>query len=111
MTYTAVLAQAPVSDLHAAETWYTALLGRGPDARPMGGLLEWHVTSSAGVQLWTDPARAGRSTLLVAADDLDADAARLTAGGVVHDGPQPGGGGRLLQLTDPDGNCVVVSGR
>ena len=77
----------------------------------MDGLLEWQVTSSAGVQLWADPARAGRSTLLLAADDLDADAARLTAGGVVHDGPQPGGGGRLLQLSDPDGNRVVVTGR
>ena len=111
MSYTAVLAQSTVTDLGAAERWYTALLGRAPDERPMDGLLEWHVTQGGGVQVWAEPERAGRGTLLLSADDLDATAGRLSASGIEHDGPQPGGGQRLLSLTDPDGNRVVVLGR
>lgn len=30
--------------------------------------------------------------------------------GIHHDGPQPGGGARILQLADPDGNRVVLTG-
>jgi hypothetical protein len=41
---------------------------------------------------------------------MDALAARLTAAGVEHAGPEPGGGARILQLTDPDGNRVVITG-
>ena len=111
MTFTAVLAQSTVTDLDAAERWYTALLGRAPDERPMDGLLEWHVTQTGGVQVWAEPERAGRCTLLLSTDDLDATGGRLSASGIEHDGPGEGGGQRLLQLTDPDGNRVVVLGR
>ena len=54
MTFTTVLAQATVRDLAVAEPWYTALLGRGPDLRPMDGLLEWHLVEGSGVQVWQD---------------------------------------------------------
>jgi predicted enzyme related to lactoylglutathione lyase len=111
MTYTAVLAQSTVADSSAAEPWYTALLGRAPDARPMAGLLEWRVAGASGVQVWAEPERAGRSTILLATDDLDATAARLVAAGIASSEPEDGGGARLLRLTDPDGNRVVVLGR
>ena len=111
MTYTSVLAQATVADLGTAEPWYTALFEREPDARPMDGLLEWHVTKGGGVQLWMEPGRAGSSTVVLAADDLDTTATRLAAAGIANDGPEPGGGARLLRLADPDGNRVVVLGR
>jgi predicted enzyme related to lactoylglutathione lyase len=110
MALNSVLAQSTVSDLVAAEQWYTALWGRGPDARPMPGLLEWHVDSVAGLQVWSEPDRAGRSTVVIGTDDLEDVATRLTAAGLGHGGPQPGGGRRILQLTDPDGNRVVVTG-
>lgn len=111
MTFTSVLAQSAVSDLTAAGAWYTALLAREPDARPMDGLLEWHVTEGGGVQVWLDPERAGGATLLLATNDLDETAARLASAGMAHAGLEPGGGARLLQLTDPDGNRVVLLGR
>ena len=111
MTYTSVLAQSTVSDLLAAEPWYTALLDRAPDSRPMQGLLEWHVTAGGGVQLWVEPERAGRCTVQLATDDLDTTADRLTASGVGTTAVEPGGGARLLRLTDPDGNRVIVIGR
>ena len=110
MTYTAVLAQSTVTDLGAAESWYAALLGREPDARPMDGLLEWHVTEGGGVQVWAEPDRDGRSTVVLATDDLDAAVARLVAAGIPPGEPAPGGGARLLRLADPDGNRVVVVG-
>jgi hypothetical protein len=43
-------------------------------------------------------------------DDLDAEADRLATLGVGHGGPQPGGGARILVLTDPDGNTMVLVG-
>ena len=110
MGFTSVLAQATVTDLDRAERWYTALFGRGPDSRPMDGLLEWHLTDSAGVQVWREPGRSGRSTVVLAVSDLDAVAAAVRAAGTAHDGPEPGGGGRLLRLADSDGNRVVVTG-
>lgn len=110
MTLTRILAQSTVTDLGTAERWYTALWERGPDARPMPGLLEWHLNGTAGLQVWSEPARAGRSTVVMGTDDLDAVAARLAAAGVPHEGVQPGGGGRILQVLDPDGNRIVLTG-
>jgi len=110
MAFQRVLAQAVVTDLPVAERWYATLLGTAPHARPMDGLLEWHLGDSFGVQVWLDPGRAGRSTMVIEESDLDALAARLDAAGVHHEGPQPGGGSRVLVLTDPDGNRVVITG-
>ncbi len=79
MTITAALASMTVTDLDRAGAWYAALLGRGPDARPMDGLLEWHLPGGSGVQVWSEPDRAGRSGVTLAVDDLDAVARALTA--------------------------------
>ncbi|GAA1033133.1 MULTISPECIES: VOC family protein [Amycolatopsis] len=106
-----VLAQCTVSDLARAEAWYAALFDRGPDARPMPGLLEWHLGDTFGLQVWSEPARAGQSTVVLDETDLDAAAAHATKAGATHDGPQPGGGARILPLTDPDGNRVVFIGK
>lgn len=105
-----LLGNCTVTDLARAEEWYTRLLGRGPDARPMTGLLEWHLGDGFGVQVWSEPERAGRSTVVLDETDLDATAARLTATGIDNGGPQPGGGSRILQLADPDGNRIVFTG-
>lgn len=105
-----VLAQSTVTDLGNAEDWYTRLLDCQPSSRPMSGLLEWHLGDTFGVQVWCEPDRAGRSSMVLEDNDLGAAAERLTAAGIRHDGPQPGGGARTLQLLDPDGNRVVLIG-
>jgi catechol 2,3-dioxygenase-like lactoylglutathione lyase family enzyme len=105
-----ILAQSTVTDLDAAERWYTTLWQRGPDDRPMPGLLEWHLGATTGLQVWSEPERAGHSTVVIGTDDIDALSARLSDAGVAHEGPQPGGGQRILQLADPDGNRVVMIG-
>ncbi len=58
-----ILAQSTVSDLATADRWYSALFMRQPDARPMPGLLEWHLDDTFGVQVWSEPDRAGRSSI------------------------------------------------
>jgi catechol 2,3-dioxygenase-like lactoylglutathione lyase family enzyme len=110
MAINRILAQSTVSDLAAAERWYTALFGRGPDARPMDGLLEWHLGETAGLQVWSEPHRAGQSMVVIGTDDMDSFVAGLDAAEIAHEGVQPGGGGRILQLADPDANRIVIAG-
>lgn len=105
-----VVAQCTVTDLDRAEEWYARLFESEPHARPMPGLLEWRFGPDFGVQVWSEPARAGTSSLVLNVSDLDEAGARLAGSGVDHEGPQPGGGARILVLTDPDGNRVVLSG-
>jgi hypothetical protein len=42
------------ANLAAAEVWYTKLLGRGPDYRPMETLVQWELSDGGGVMLSTD---------------------------------------------------------
>jgi catechol 2,3-dioxygenase-like lactoylglutathione lyase family enzyme len=46
-----LMAGVVVDDLEAARAWYQTVLGRPPDATPMGGLLEWHLASDAWLQV------------------------------------------------------------
>lgn len=107
--FTGMLGNCTVSDVARAENWYARVFGRAPDARPMDGLIEWHLAPGFGVQVFADPERAGHSTVVLEVADLDAQAERLLASGIEHQGPQPGGGARILQLQDPDGNRVVLA--
>ncbi len=101
-----VLAQCAVTDLDRAEQWYTRLL----DGRPMAGLLERHLGDTFGLQVWLETDRAGQSTVVLGETDLDQVAARLSAVGMEHARPEFGGGARILQLADPDGNRIVFTG-
>lgn len=105
-----LLANVAVTDSAAAREWYTRLLEREPDSAPMGGLLEWHLSPEFGLQTWVDAERAGTSVVVLGESDLDAAAARLSDLGMDHSGTQPGGGSRILVLSDPDGNRVVLTG-
>lgn len=105
-----LLAQMIVSDLDRSEAWYATVLEGQPDNRPMAGLIEWQLSPHAGVQVFEDADSAGQSTLVIAVGDLDALAKRLASSGIEHPDPQAVNVGRVLQLTDPDGNQVVFSG-
>jgi catechol-2,3-dioxygenase len=105
-----LLAQATVSDLEAARNWYARLFSRQPDASPMDGLLEWHLADTFGVQVWAEPERAGRSSMVLDETDLDALAARLAEAGIPNAGPEQATSSRILRLEDPDGNRLVFAG-
>ncbi len=109
MTITRVLAQSTVSDLLVAEDWYTRLFRRGPDARPMAGLLEWHLADTFGIQVWAEPDRAGHSSMVLDESDLEALVVRLDEFGIAHDGPRDATSSRILPLVDPDGNRIVFT--
>jgi catechol-2,3-dioxygenase len=81
-----------------------------PDARPMDGLVEWHLAETFGVQVWAEPDRAGHSSMVLHESDLDARIAELDRAGIQHDGPQDATASRLLLLADPDGNRIVFTG-
>lgn len=110
MTITGVLAQATVTDLTVAADWYRRLFDRESDARPMDGLLEWHLDHGCGVQVFAEPERAGRSTVVLQVDDLDATADRLHDVEVTDAEPQQATDVRILAMEDPDGNRVVLTG-
>lgn len=105
-----ILAQMTVAELDIAEPWYTALFGREPDARPMAGLLEWHLDERFGVQVWVEPGRSGNSSMVLDESDLDARAAELDRVGISNDGPVAATTTRILPVSDPDGNRIVFTG-
>lgn len=108
--FTGIMANATVNDQSRARDWYTRLFGRDAEATPMPGLLEWHFAEGFGIQVWAEPQRAGCSTVVFGESDLDALVDRLSSASIEHGGPQPGGGQRILQVADPDGNRIVFSG-
>lgn len=104
-----IRAQMTVTDLTVAQAWYQRLFGSAPDARPMEGLLEWHLAPTFGVQVFAEADRAGRSSLVLDVPDVDDAADRLTAAGIDHDRPLDATTVRILPLTDPDGNRIVLT--
>lgn len=71
--YTAFL----TADLAAAEGWYTKLLGRGPDYRPMDTLVQWELFDQGGLALSSDAEIAGRGVAFFYVDDVADERRRL----------------------------------
>ena len=106
-----VLAVVPVSDIERSRRWYEALVGRPEDNHPMETLVEWRITEAGWVQIFHDPDRAGSTLLNFAVDDLDSQAAELTARGLELDEIQTANKGvRTASITDPDGNRITFVG-
>ena len=67
------------ADLAAAEGWYTKLLGRGPDHRPMDTLVQWELFDQGGLMLSSSDEIAGKGVMFLYVDDLAASAAGCRA--------------------------------
>lgn len=106
--YNGVMANLPVTDLVASTQWYERLFGRPADRSPMPGLVEWQLVAGGGVQVFQGDA-AGTATATLTVDDLDALVAALGSRDVEVESPTTGTGARFTQLTDPDGNTVVIA--
>jgi catechol 2,3-dioxygenase-like lactoylglutathione lyase family enzyme len=104
-TYAALLA----TDLAAAESWYTKLLGRGPDYRPMETLIQWDLFAQGGLQLATDNNLAGRGALFLVVGDVAAERQRLRALGISLSDDIQGDYSTLAQVRDPDGNQITLA--
>lgn len=76
--YTSLL----TADLAAAEAWYTKLLGRGPDNRPMAPLVQWELSGQAGLGLSSDDEIAGHGAMFLYVADVAAERRRLKGLGI-----------------------------
>lgn len=105
-----VLASLAVADADAAAAWYERLLGRPADARPMDGLVEWHVPQGGVIQLVEDGDRAGRSLLTLDVDDLERELARLRDRGLDPGTLDDSTSDKVLiaTVTDPEGNAITL---
>jgi catechol 2,3-dioxygenase-like lactoylglutathione lyase family enzyme len=103
--YTALL----VADLAAAEAWYTRLLGRGPDYRPMNTWVQWELVDQGGLALSTDGEIAGRGVMFVVVEDVAAERHRLQGLGIALGEDIQGDYSTLAQVRDPDGNLLTLA--
>jgi catechol 2,3-dioxygenase-like lactoylglutathione lyase family enzyme len=97
------------ADLAAAESWYTKLLGRRPDHRPMDTLLHWELFSQAGLMLSTSPEIAAKGVLFIYVEDVAAKRRRLQGLGIVLGDDIKGDYSTLAQVCDPDGNLITLA--
>jgi catechol 2,3-dioxygenase-like lactoylglutathione lyase family enzyme len=97
------------ADLAAAESWYTKLLGRGPDYRPMDSLLHWELFDQGGLMLSTSDEIAGRGAMFLYVGELATERHRLQGLGIVLGNDIKGDYSTLAQVRDPDGNRVTLA--
>jgi len=103
--YTSLLA----ADLAAAEDWYSKLLARGPDYRPMETLVQWELFDNGGLMLSTSDEIAGRGVIFLYVDDIATERRRLHGLGIVLGDDIEGDYSTLAQVRDPDGNLVTLA--
>lgn len=103
--YTALL----TADLAAAERWYTKLLGRGPDYRPMATMVQWDLFDGGGVALSSEADIAGRGVMFIVVADVAAERLRLQRLGIELGDDIEGDYSTLAQVRDPDGNLVTLA--
>ena len=104
-SYTVLL----TADLAAAEGWYTKLLGRGPDHRPMDTLVQWELFDRSGLALSSDDEIAGRGVVVLYVEDVAAERRRLHGLGIELGNDIQGDYSTLAQVRDPDGNLLTLA--
>lgn len=97
------------ADLAAAEDWYTRLLGRGPDHRPMPTLLHWELFNQGGLMLSSSEEIARRGMIFLYVADLAAERRRIEGAGIALGEDIPGDYSTLAQVRDPDGNMITLA--
>ena len=97
------------ADLATAEGWYTKVLGRGPDHRPMDTLVQWELFDQGGIALSTDRDIAGSGAMFLVVDDVAAERRRLQGLGIVLGDDIEGDYSTLAQVRDPDGNLITLA--
>jgi catechol 2,3-dioxygenase-like lactoylglutathione lyase family enzyme len=97
------------ADLAASERWYTKLLGRGPDHRPMDSLIQWELFDQAGLMLASSEEIASKGVAFLYVDDVAAERRRLKDVGIILGDDIAGDYSTLAQVRDPDGNLITLA--
>ena len=109
MPISTIFAHISCSDLAVSTPWYEKLFGKPPTRSPMKGLVKWHFTDSAEVQLFEAKEHAGHSTLTLGVLPLEPERARLEKAGLNPSPIEPADHFYILRLRDPDRNLVVLA--
>jgi predicted enzyme related to lactoylglutathione lyase len=104
-----VLASVAVTDLATATDWYTRLLGKPPDAKPMPEVAEWQFARGGWLQVYQAPERAGQGSFTLAVSSLDEILPQVQKLGVDMSDRTSGPQVKTLMITDPDGNHVAIA--
>jgi predicted enzyme related to lactoylglutathione lyase len=98
-----------VADWDGGLSFYTKLMGRGPDDQPFDGMAQWRNMGAAGLQLWHDPDRAGHSRTTIVVPVMATERSRLDAASIALGEDIAGDWGVVAQLTDPEGNQITLA--
>ena len=98
-----------VSNFEAGVAWYSKFMGRAPDDRPMPQLAQWRNMGKAGLQVWDDAARAGKSRATIVVPVLATEGERLAAEGIGFVMKAEGDFGRVATVRDPEGNEIALA--
>lgn len=96
------------ADMDRAETFYTSVMGRGPDERPMDGLIQWRGLPE-NLQIVQAAENAGRSMITIITPDLTAARQELREAGLKLGEDIQGDFGIIAQIDDPDGNRLTLA--
>jgi len=103
------LASVAVTDVDAAIAWYSQVLGKPPDSRPMPEVAEWKFERGGWLQVYQLPERAGSGSCTLAVDSIDEHVAHLTSLGVDTSQRSSGDTVKTLMIQDPDGNHIALA--
>ncbi|UZD69378.1 VOC family protein [Brucella sp. JSBI001] len=109
MNIQGLFAVVSTADMDASEAFYTALIGRAPDDRPMDGLIEWRNLAGAGLQVAHDAGKAGSSEVTLVTPDMAAARRALADAGLTLGEDIQGDFGIIAQIDDPDGNRLTLA--
>jgi len=104
-----VYASAVVADFEAGLAWYENFMGRPADDKPFPGMAQWRNMGAAGLQLWQDKDRAGKSIMTVVVLDLDTEKARLARVVITLEKEASGDFGKVAEIIDPEGNRIHLA--
>ncbi|MER8634435.1 VOC family protein [Mesorhizobium opportunistum] len=104
-----IYAALATSSMGDVEKFYTHLFGRGPDDRPMQGLIQWRGVAGANIQIFQDKENAGSGRLTIVVPRIDDARKSLEEIGVRLTAESEGDYGRIAQFADPDGNRITLA--
>jgi predicted enzyme related to lactoylglutathione lyase len=109
MRIQAIYAALSTADIAAAENFYTQLFDRGPDDRPMPGLIQWRDVAGANFQIFENREDAGGGRLTIVVPEMDKARLAFAGIGASLTGVRQGQFGKIAQVSDPDGNRITLA--